>query len=242
MAAQKLEKALYGPSLMEVILGVILGLLAGVVAACVFLVFKPVPTVPTLPKEAKDPLQSTVYFVPGSTLSGKSRNWQLKQKQLIAGTAVLLVEDELNAWAMSLPNAAPAVPAKPVKPAKPAKPGEAAPSTPAPEGYIIPATPNFRIVDGRLTIGLKCTLNWYGLMQDVTVQTTGTFRKDGDQFTFVPETVYLGSCPLHMLPAASNLLLSTIAAKLKIPDEIRAAWAKLNIVALEGSTLKLAVQ
>jgi hypothetical protein len=240
MAAQKLEKALYGPSLMEVILGVILGLLAGVVAACVFLVFKPVKTVPLLPKEAKDPLQSTIYFVPGSTLSGKSRNWQAKQKQFIAGTPVLLVEDELNAWATSLPTAAPA-PA-PVKPAKPAKPGEAAPSTPAPEGYIIPATPNFRIVDGRLQIGLKCTLNWYGLMQEVIVQATGTFKKEGDQYAFVPETVYLGSCPLHMLPSASNLLLSTIASKQKIPDDIRAAWAKLNIVTLEGSTLKLAVQ
>jgi hypothetical protein len=239
MAAQKLEKALYGPSMTEVILGVILGLLAGVAAACIFLVFKPVKTVPQLPKEAKDSLQSTVYFVPGSTLSGKNRNWQAKQKQLIAGTAILLVEDELNAWATTLPTVAVAAPAKP---GKPAKPGEAAPSTPAPEGYLIPATPNFRIVDGRLQIGLKCTLNWYGLMQDVTVQATGTFKREGDQYVFAPETVYLGSCPLHLLPAASNFLLATIASKQKIPDDIRAAWAKLNIVALEGSTLKLAVQ
>jgi len=241
MAAQKLEKALYGPSLTEVILGVILGLLAGVAGACVFLVFKPVKQVPVLPKEAaKEQFQNTVYFIPGSTLSGKARPWQAKQKQFIAGTAVLLVEDEFYAWAASLPTATTA-PAKPAKPGKPGKPGEVS-SAPPPEGYIIPAAPNFRIVDGRLQIGLNCTLNWYGLMQDVTVQATGTFKKEGDQFAFVPETVYLGSCPLHMLPSASQLLLSTIAAKQKIPDEMRAAWAKLNNVTLEGSTLRLAVQ
>ncbi len=239
MAAQKLEKALYGPSLVEVVLGVILGLLAGVVAASVYLVFKPVKTVPKEP--TKDVIASMVYYVPGAASSAKNHNWQAKQKQFLAGARVEVVEDELNAWAATLPTPVAAAPA-PAKPAKaPAKPGEK-PATPVPDDYIIPSTPNFRIANGRLQIGVKCTLNWYGLMQDVMVQATGGFRKDGDEFIFVPETVYLGSCPLHMLPSASGLLFSAISAKQKIPDELRAAWAKLNSVTLEGSTLKLAAQ
>lgn len=238
MAAQKLEKALYGPSIVEVIFGVILGLLAGVVVACIYLVFKPVKTVQKMP--AKEAIASTVYYLPGAMTNAKSRNWQAKQKKLLAGTAVELVEDELNAWAATLPSpGGGAGPAKPLKAA--AKPG-GAPTPPPLEGYLIPGLPNFRIADGRLQIGLKCTLNWYGIMQDVTVQTTGTFRKEGDEFVYVPETVFLGSCPLHTLPSVSGLLLSAIASKQKIPDEIRASWAKLNNVTLEGSTLKLAAQ
>lgn len=247
MADNKINKALYGPSMLEVILGAVLGLLAGVVAAGVYLVFKPVLQVKEMPKETS---RSMVYYLPGSESSAKSKGWQAKQKQFLAGARIQVVEDELNAWADSLSSSPPA-PAKPAKPAKPAdkpKPGDKPaakpdePKGPVPEGFVIPAKPNFRIIGDKLQIGLKCTLNWYGLMTDVTVQATGGFRKDGDHFVFAPETVYFGSCPLHMLPAASAPLVAHIISKEKVPDEISAAWAKLNEVAIVGGTLKLAVQ
>lgn len=239
MAKSKLDKALYGPSIWEVILGAVLGLLLGVVVACVFLVFKPVVLLKEKPKETA---RGAVYYMPGAESNAKSRAWQAKQKQYLAGTTVHLVEEELNAWAATL--AQPVVMAKPAKPAAPAKPGAAPakPDAPVPEGFVIPSTPNFRIVDGKMQIGLKCTLNWYGMMTDVTVQATGTFRRDADGYVFAPDTFYLGSCPVHLLPAASAPLLSYLTSHEKAPDEMRAAWAKLNSVTIEGNTLKLAVQ
>ena len=241
MANDKINKALYGPSMLEVVLGALLGLLVGVVAASVYLVFKPVQLVKEMPKE---PSRSMVYFLPGSESNAKSKGWQAKQKQFLAGARIQLVEDELNAWVASLASPPSAPAAKPAKPADKPKPGVKPdePKGPVPDGFVIPAKPNYRIIGDKLQIGVKCTLNWYGLMTDVTVQATGGFRKDGDHFVFAPDTVYLGSCPLHMLPWASPPLVAHIIANEKVPDEISAAWAKLNQVTIEGGTLKLAVQ
>jgi hypothetical protein len=154
---------------------------------------------------------------------------------------VQLVEDELNAWAATLAVPTASAPAAPATPAKPGKPGEKA-SKPTPDGFVIPAKPNFRIVNGRLQIGTQCTLNWYGLATDVTVQATGDLLKEGDLFVFVPETVYLGSCPLHLIPMISGLLISHLEANTVVSDDVRAAWAKLSEVKIEGNTLKLAAR
>jgi hypothetical protein len=248
MADKKIEKALYGPSLTEVALGAVLGLFLGVVAACIYLVFKPVQEVKELPKE---PSRSVVYFIPGSESNAKSKGWQAKEKALIAGTGVQLVEDELNAWASS--QAGPPVVAKPAAKPKPgdkakapakkadeakADEGKAAPL----DGFVIPAKLNFRIVGDKLQVGMKCTLNWYGLTYDTTVMATGGFRRSGDVFEFAADRVYLGSCPLHLVPAASGLLVSTIASKQKLSDDLRIALTRISAVNIEGGTLKLAVQ
>jgi hypothetical protein len=231
--AHKLEKALYGPSMTEVVCGAILGLLAGVLVASLYLVFKPVPILKELPKDRP---RGMVYYLPGAEGKAKGAAWQTKQKQFLAGKSVQLVEDELNAWvASSIKLDAPPAPAK-----KPT--GETAPpaaTAPAPDSIFIPSKPNFKIVNDKLQIGLNCTLNWYGMMTDVTLQSTGTFTKDGDHFVYTPETVYLGSCPLHMLPAVSGLLVSHLTAKGKVPDEFRDAWYKLNDVGVAGGVLKL---
>lgn len=252
MADKKIDKALYGPSVTEVALGAVLGLLAGVLVACVYLVFKPVSTVKAMPKET---LRSVVYYVPGNEGNAKSKNWQAKQKQFLAGTSISLVEEELNAWSAAAGTPAPAAAkapppapaaAKPKPGAKaPAKPAEekADESKPAQDGIIIPYAPNFKVVeDNKLQVGLKCTLNWYGLTYDTTVIATGAFGKSGDQVVFVPEKVYLGSCPLHLLPAVSGLLVSQVIAKEKVSDEIRTAWTKLTAVTIEGGAVKFTVQ
>ena len=247
MADKKLEKALYGPTVTEVTLGAVLGLVVGVLAACVYLVFKPVQQVKELPKE---PSRSIVYYLPGSESSAKSRGWQAKQKLLIDGKGVSLVEDELNAWAATL--AAPAKPA--AKPGAKPKPGEkpkpaekpkaeAEDATKAPpEGYIIPGTPNFKIIGDQLQIGMKCTLNWYGVTYDTMIVATGVFHQAGDVFEFSADKLYLGSCPLHLVPAVSGLMVSTLTAKQKLPDDLRIALTKVSAVTIEGGMLKLAVQ
>ncbi len=237
MADKKIEKALYGPSLAEVALGALLGLLAGVAAACVYLVFKPVQQVKELPKE---PSRAVVYYLPGSESTAKSRGWQAKEKQLVGVASISVVEDELNAWAAASLGA-PAAAAKPKPAGQAGAKGDAA-SPAVPEGFVIPGKPNFRIVGDKLQIGLKCTLNWYGFTHETTVIATGIFRKSGDAFEFSPDTLYLGSCPLHLVPAASGFLVSTITGKQKVTDELRVALTKLTAVTIEGGALKLAVQ
>ena len=227
----KIEKALYGPSLVEVALGAVLGLLLGVLVAGVYLVFKPVETVKQMPKEIS---RSTVYYIPGSDSSTKGKAWSAKYKQFIAGKAFQLSEDELNAWAAAGGSAP-----KSSKPAEAPKADEkAAPSA----GFIIPSSPNFRVVGDKLQIGMKCTLYYFGLTYDVMVFTTGDFRKSGDQVVFVPATVHFGSCPLQMLPAAPHALVGYLLSKQKFTDEMSLAWTKLTAVTIEGGLVKFAVE
>jgi hypothetical protein len=234
MADAKIEKALYGPSMTEVALGAILGLVAGVLVACVYLVFKPVSQVKEMPPEDKI-VKSMVYFIPGNESSAKSRGWQAKQKQIL-GTPTFtldLVEDELNAWANTL-----AAPAPAPKPGAPA----GAPA-PAGDGIFNPGKPNFKVIAGnKLQISAKCVLNWYGLTKEVTVIATGAFAKSGDTVGFAAETLYLGSCPVHLLPSAAAPLMSHLIAREKVPDELRAAWAKLDSVTIEGTKLTFVAQ
>ncbi len=233
MADKKIEKALYGPSVTEVALGAVLGLVAGVVCACVYLVFKPVMLVKEMPKEVA---RGIVYYVPGAE-SSKGKTFTAKQKQFVAGTSITLIEEELNAWAATAFTAAPAKPAAAPKPG--AKPEEAKPNL---DGIFNPGVPNFKIVNGKLQIGSKCILNWYGLTKEVFLVTTGELVKSGDKFVYSAQTLYLGSCPVHLLPAAAGPLMSALIDKRKAPDAINSAWAKLSEVTIEGNTLKLTVQ
>jgi hypothetical protein len=227
---KKIEKALYGPSTTEVALGALLGLAAGVLAACVYLVFKPVAVVKEIPKET---VRGMVYYVAGSESSSKGRTWSAKQKQFIAGASISVVEDELNAWAISTFGADKAAP-------KPGAPGAKPEATD--NSVFQPGTPNFKIAKGKMQIGFKCILNWYGLTHEVRVVATGGFVRSGDRFVYQPDSFHLGSCPLHLLPAVAGPMLDHLIGKKKIPDELRSAWVKAGDVSIEGSTLKLAVQ
>lgn len=235
MADKKIQKALYGPSTVEVALGALLGFLVGVVAACLYLVFlKPVQQVKELPKADKI-VPGVVYYLPGAENTGKGRNWPAKQRTLVAGGEAILLEEELNAWSASF--ATPPPPASPAKGQTAAKPAAAAP----PPGFLTASTPNFRIVGDRLQVGFKCTLNVFGLFsQKVTVLAVGDFAKNGDGMAFRPQTLYLGSCPLHKLPAASTPIVARVLASQKTSDEIRTMWAKVTSVAIGDGQLKIA--
>ena len=267
MADKKLEKALYGPSTWEVALGAVLGLLLGIVVACVYLVFRPILMVKDLPKEPaigavylltggqkpKEAPKNTVYFLSGSQDANKAKAWKTKQQKFLGTGAgeIILTEDELNAWALSLgapasttgpaPKGAPAKPGAP-PPAKPGAPPVAPTPAAAPGGLITPATPNFRLHDGKMQITVKCTVNVAGFTADFLVVTVGGFRKENDHFTFVPETFYLGSCPLHRLPATVAPVMKKIIDAATVPDEVRAAWAKLSDISFVNGMLKLAMQ
>lgn len=242
MANKKIEKALYGPSTLEVALGAVLGLLLGVVVAAVYLVFKPVQTVKEPPKEIA---KGVVYHLPGKTDSTKARAWQDKVATFVQGGQVVATEDELNAWAASLSGAAKAD-------AKPGKPGEkpkteekksdGATAAANSSDFLSASGLNFRVEGDKLHISEKVVLNYYGLAKEVVFQASGAFERGGESFVFKPESVYLGSCPVHMLPGVSGALTKALAAKAKVPDDFRAAWAKITAMAVEGGLMKVTTQ
>ena len=244
MANKKIEKALYGPSTIEVALGAVLGLLLGVLVAAVFLVFKPVQTVKEKPKE---PVKGVVYHWTGRTDPNRARSWQEKFATFERGGTVMVSEDELNAWAVSISGAAPAKPtAKPA--AAPAKPGEKpktddknapAAAVPANSDFVTASGLNFRIEDGRLHVASHVTLNYYGISKEVMLQATGGFQRTGDTFAFKPDEVYLGSCPVHALPGITGALAKALVAKAKVSDEFRAAWMKITELSVEGDLVKV---
>ncbi|HYP17342.1 MAG TPA: hypothetical protein VEQ65_09050 [Opitutus sp.] len=216
---KKQERELYGPSWTEVILGAVLSLLLGIGLAFVFLVMKPVTTVKEMPTET---VVGTVYYVEGSRDAGKGRQAAAKQKSFLEGQSVVLTEDELNQ--IVAPPPAPA--AKKAATAEPAQ-------------TVASGSPNFRIRDGVMQIGLPLRLNVLGFEQRVIVQARGGFEKRGDVFVFDPSELYLGSCPLQRIPAVQGMLMKRFRASLAVPEELAAAWSKLSAVDVEGSTLKL---
>jgi len=270
MSFNKMDRALHGPSALEVALGAVLGLAFGAGVAVVYLVLKPVVVVTQMPKEIA---LTSVYYQPGSADKAKSADWPAKQAQFIAGTTVQVTEDELNAWSLArgtpprntkaMPVIAPPVklvekskfatnpsktkptdkakPAEPIKPLEAPQPAQSAKTAgPSPtDGFLITAVPDFRIVGDALQISWSCTLDVLGLKRDVVLMTTGHFEVSGAQVDFVPEKLFLGSCPLHRLPKASRALLAYVFKNQKTPDNIRLAWAKCTAVSVVDGGLRL---
>lgn len=228
----KSEREINGPSWTEVLLGAALSFALGVALSAVALVLKPATTVKELPKDA-DP--AVVYYIEGSRDSTKSRLAVEKQKSFIQGGSVVLNEDELNLLAS--PNATPA-PKKPgEKPGKSEKPAAEPPA----EKTITAGTPNFRVRDDVLQIGVPLRVSVAGFDQRVIVQARGSFVKQGDVFVFDPQELYVGSCPLQRIPAARSFLMGKFIAAAAIPEDLSTAWRKLENVAVEKSALHLTV-
>jgi len=223
--SSKLHRAVNGPGWGEVLLGALLSLVLGIVIGAVLLVIKPVVTAKQPPKQ---PVAGTVYYVEG--LRGdsmKARTALAKRKAFAEGKSVSVTEDEINSLAAA--SAAPVSAAKPGEKAAPAQSSEA----------VATGTPNVRIHDGALQIGVPVTVHVFGLEQKVLAQARGDFEKDGDVFTYDPKEIYLGSCPVQRLPFLSSYIRSKVLASQKIPEDIAAAWPKLAAVSIEGNTLKL---
>lgn len=87
--SKKIDRALYGPSWVEVILGAVLSLVLGGLLATVYLVIKPVQTVKEMPKE-KDIVRGAIYYIEGSNDATKGKQWTRKRQQLAAGESVVL--------------------------------------------------------------------------------------------------------------------------------------------------------
>lgn len=216
----KVDRAVYSPGWGEVILGAVLSLILGVVLGAVLLILKPVIVAKETPKE---PVAGAVYFVqglPGD--SAKAKQVLAKRKALVEGQSVKVTEDEVNSLVA----------------AASAKPADAK----APAQTVATGTPNVRIRDGVMQVGVPVTLNVFGLEHQLIAQARGGFEKEGSVFAYEPTEMYLGSCPVQRLPFVSSYVRSKILASQNVPEDIAAAWAKLTNVAIEGNTLVLAMQ
>lgn len=266
MKNRRLERALYGPTIYEVTFGLLLSLALGAGLAIVFLIFKPAVVVAELPKEDEIKPGAT-YYVAGTADHLKGKQWMRKRQMLVDGTPgeVALTEDDLNLMflngsdagkqamekaAKAQAEAAAAKAAAAPKPAKGKPTGKPAPAatalapTPeeqAPTDLITPSVPNFRIRDGVVQVGLPTTIATLGYTFPVVAQMKGTFEKQGDMFVFVPETVMIGSLPLHRFPHATEYMMQRIMSSEALAPEVMAAWKKLKNVEVDGQTIKLTI-
>jgi hypothetical protein len=233
MSKQKIDRALYGPSWTEVILGAILSFGLGICLAIVFLILKPVSVVKELPKEDKI-VRNMEYFIQGSRDSTKGRGVDAKLKDLTAGKSVTLTEDELNSMFGSK---APAPVPAPKAPAKtPAKAG-AKPEEPPP--MTASSAPNFRIVGDKLQIGLPTTIDLLGVNQSLFVVATGTFSHSNGKVSYDISDFRVGSLPASKLPYIQGAVTKKILTAQNFPEELTSIWDKLASITIEGNALKL---
>jgi hypothetical protein len=227
--SKKLDRAMYGPSWIEVMVGAILSVTLGVVLAATFLIFKPVTQVKELPKE---PAVGMVYYIEGSHDSAKAHRVVSKLKIFAQGGSIVLNEDEINTAATPPAPAAPATP-----------PAKGAAAEVESGEFLTPGTPNFRIHDGQLQISVPVRVKYalVGLNQSFLVQAKGTIARQGDTFAYVPDTVYVGSCPLQRLPLATGWVIKKILGAQHVPADLAAAWGRLAEVTIEPTALKLTV-
>jgi hypothetical protein len=232
--SRKIDRALHGPSWLEVILGALLSFVVGVLLGAGLLIFRPVLVVKEMPKEeARD--KNAVYFVEGSRDSSKARQALAKRKDFAEGRSVSVIEDELNALAGP---ATAFAPARAPKSGEAPKAGDKAGAV-AGEDIVATGTPNFRVRDGLMQVGVPVTLSLPGISQKVVVQTRGVFQKEGSVFVYAPGVFYVGSLPVERLPVLAKYAREKFLSGQVIPEDIKASWAKLTNVAIEGNALNL---
>ena len=217
---KKIDRAMNGPGLFEITLGVLLSLVLGVLLAALHLIFKPVTVVADkLPDTVE---RGDVYFVEGSTNSSKARQVARKRQMLIDGGSaeVMFNEDELNSWIATATEKAEA-------------------GAGAVAGIYEPERINFRVRDSQLQIGLLGKLKTMGINQDLVFQTRGSFVASPEGFRFTADEFYIGSLPTHVVPGLTPFLISRIVAAQELPADLQATWKKLKVVAVEGNSLRL---
>jgi hypothetical protein len=214
---KKVQRALSGPGIVEVLLSAVLSLVLGVALAAGYLVFKPVSVVDQVPAADKRE-EGMIYYVQGAKGSGGGGQLLRKQQLFLEGRSIVLNESELNTW-MASSNSASKKPADPKAPAA--------------------NELNFHLDRGVLQIGLPYTVDLLGLSGAVIIQAQGAFAKEGDEFVYEPSTIYIGSLPAQRIPILLTLLKKKIYSAQQLPDDLAAAWKKLANVSIDGNHLRL---
>lgn len=247
MSRTKIDRALYGPSLLEITLGAALSIALGAAVAFVFLVLKPVIVAKEPPKE-EERVQGAVYFVEGNKDPLRSKQLIRKRQLLNEGTPgeIAFSEEELNAWfASNMPEKAPKPVPKPVAPKAGAKAApQPAPAADVPDELLSFEALNVRIRDGVFQVGIPTSINLKMLMMSfpVVVQSRGSFEKQADMWIFKPSEMYLGSMPLHRIPGLTGALVQRVMRSSLVPEEAITVWKRVSQVSVDGKQLKLTIE
>ena len=215
---KRIDRAINGPGLFEVTLGALLGISLGVALGAVYLALKPV-TLLTKPPEST--VSEGVYLLQGASSSSKARQWSRKHQLLSEGSAadVLFSEEELNAWVASATAKAPADSSK----------------------LVTPEWVNFRINGGLMQIAVMGKLSALELTHSLVIQARGKFVPGANGFEFIANEFYIGSLPLHTVPGLSQWVIQRVLSNQNFPDELKAMWLKLKLVAVEDNALHIIV-
>lgn len=211
-------RALRGPGLIEIALGVVLSLSAGIVLGVAWLIVKPVVTV-------KEPVASPVYhevaYVPGTVNAVTGRTWMRKKQLLLEGQGgdLALTEPELNAWAAAA-----------LKP-------PAADTT----ALLSPGQLNLRVRGGLLQFASPATLNLVGFSFPIILQVRGAFDNASGQPVFVPSEIFLGSLATHRIPRLGAWTFAWFRQLQALPEDVTAAWQRLSRASVEGDSLVLSL-
>ena len=233
---------LRAPGLVEVLVGSILAVALGALLAAAILVVKPVEVVKEAPKEVE---VGKLYYFTGSKDWNAGQRWRFKRDSLMQGHSVQVTEDELNAW---IENIYPMLPIETQRPTPQAKdkktPGPKAPAKKAAEAQplIQTGTPNMRLMGDTLKIGVVYYVDVFGWWSfSVVAQCEGSFvkPKNGDPIYFHPETLYVGSLPVHKLLVAKPLVFSQLVNTFEFPVDLAAVWTKCTTVKVENRELVL---
>jgi hypothetical protein len=216
MSTKKIERALYGPSMTEVVLGATLSVILGAVLGAFSLIVKPSELVRELPEE---PEQGAVYILEGSRDAARGRTGTAKRQAFLAGQGVTVTEEELNVALAAGGNE-----------------GEGS------AGLVVPGTPNFRIADGRLQIAVPTTVSVAGFSKPVLVVGSGGFENRGGTIAFVPDEFHVGSLNASSLPFLKGFLTGQIMAAKPPSEELAAAWARVTGANLQDRSLTLVTQ
>jgi hypothetical protein len=202
-----------------------------VLLASLHLILRPVVTVTKLP----DPkvLPGQVTYIEGSKDGNRGQGWMRKRQAFLDGQSIEVTEEELNT-ALVKPSDKPAAPARDVLKQKKKKEEEAKKDEP----YLVPGSLNFRIADKLVQVSLPVRIPL--LDTSVVIQAAGTFAKGSSgTFEFVPQRFYVGSLPLHKVPGLSEELVARASRADAVPEDLRAAWAKVTDVRIEERLLKV---
>ena len=222
MSNKKIERALYGPSTAEVVLGAVIGIFLGAVLGAASLIVKPAELVREIPDE---PVKGMVYVIQGARDVAGGRQGSAKRQAFLGGSGVSLTEAELNATISSAMQSV-----------------SAAQGASATGGIFTPETPNLRIADGKLQIAVPTTMSVAGFSMPVLVVGRGGFRNRGGGFSFVTDEFQIGSLNASQLPFLKGFVTSKLLAARPPAEDVAAAWAKLTNVTIDEDSLTLVTQ
>lgn len=209
------------PGLVAIVISAVFSVLFGVVLAALSLVLKPVAVVKSPPKE---PEEGKIYYVTGEPGRAGAKAWESKGAALAAAESgtYLLSEADLNGWATSRFEQAS-----------------------APEGTplaLVAGVPSFRVKGDELQAGAQNKLILSGMEIPLIVQLTGGFEQSGSGgWTFVPQTGYLGSLPLHKAPGLMEAVMRALGGAGEGAEEVGKILARAKTVTVVSDNVVVAM-